>query len=624
MPLNRREFGQLSLATMLLGSLANWPNISLAANPTGRKLHGLSAFGELKYAPDYTHFEYVNPDAPKGGTFNFSIPNWVHNQNPQTFDTLNTFTLKGNGPPRMELSFDTLMIRAIDEPTAIYGQLAESVEISEDRSSYTFVLRPEARWNDGAPVTAEDVAFSYELLKKDGHPTLAIVLANMERAATLDERTVRLEFNGEQSDRAILTIALMPVLSKTYYTANDFVKSTMEVPLSSGPYRVKRLRAGSFIEYERVEDYWAKDMPFSVGRYNFDVLRVEFYRERQAAFEAFKKGEVMYREEFTSKTWATEYDFPAMKDGRAIQKLFDGEKVASFQAWAVNKRRAKFAHPKTVQAIGHCFDFEWTNDNFFFNAYQRSQSFFENSEFKATGKPEGKELELLKGLKAQLDPSVFDEAPLQPVSDGSGRDRKLLRKASQLLKEAGWVRDGSKIVDADGEQLAVEFLISSPTFERILGKFVANLNALGANATIRLVDPAQYQQRLDTYDFDITGMAFRLGATPSSESLHQFFDSKNADLEGNRNYAGIKNAAVDELIAKIDDAKSRADLAITLRALDRVVRSTYSWIPNWKSSNHRIAYWDMFGYPEPKPDYAFPIEEYWWFDAEKAKFIGKG
>ena len=516
------------------------------------------------------------------------------------------------------------MIRAVDEPTAVYGQVAESVEISEDRNTYSFVLRPEARFHDGSPVTAEDVAFSYELLKKDGHPSLSISLANMTSATAPDDRTVVLEFNGKQSDRGILTVVLMPILSKAYYTANDFAESSLETPLSSGPYRVKRLRAGSFIEYERVEDYWAKDMPFSIGRNNFDVLRIEFYRERQAAFEAFKKGEIHFRQEFTSKTWATEYDFPAMKEGRAIQKLFDGEKVASFQAWAVNKRRAKFAHPKTVQAIGHCFDFEWTNDNFFFNAYQRSQSFFENSEFKATGKPEGEELAFLNGLKSELDPAVFEDVPLQPVSDGSGRDRSLLRKASQLLKEAGWVRDGSKLVDKDGEQLEIEFLIRSPVFERILGKFVANLNALGANATMRLVDPAQYQQRLDTYDFDITGMAFRLGATPSSETLSQFFESKYADSEGNRNYAGIKSDAVDEIVSKINDAKSRSELAVILRALDRVARSTYSWIPNWKSSNHRVAYWDMFGYPENKPDYDFPVEEYWWFDAEKAKAIGKG
>ncbi|NKB52799.1 MAG: ABC transporter substrate-binding protein [Rhizobiaceae bacterium] len=609
---------------MLAGPLASLPNISLAGNPTSRPLHGLSAFGELKYGPDYSHFDFVNPEAPKGGTFNFGISSWGYNQNPQTFDTLNTFVLKGNAPPRMELCFDALMVRAVDEPTAIYGQLAETVEISEDRNSYTFKLRSEAKWHDGTAVTADDVAFSYELLKKDGHPEIGIVLANLESAQATSSDTVVLAFNGKQSDRSILTVAAMPVLSKAYYGANDFLASTMEPPLSSGPYRVKRTKAGTFIEYERVEGYWAKDMPFAKGQNNFEVLRLEFYRERQAAFEAFKKGVVNFREELTSKTWATEYDFPAIQDGRAIQKLFDAEKVASFQAWAVNQRRQKFTHPKTVQAIGHCFDFEWTNDNFFFNAYQRSQSFFENSEFKAIGKPEGKELALLKSLSASLDDAVFDDVPVQPVSDGSGRDRKLLRRASQLLGEAGWKRDGSKLVDDKGEQLAVEFLIRSPTFERILGKFVANLKALGADATIRLVDPAQYQQRLDTYDFDITGMAFRFGATPTSESMQQFFGAANADREGNRNFAGIKNPAVDEIISRIDDASDREELAFTLRALDRVLRSTYSWIPNWKSSNHRIAYWDMFGYPEPKPDYAFPIETYWWFDEQKAKAIGKG
>ncbi len=621
--LTRRTFGKLSAATMLAGPLASMPNVSLAGNPTSQPLHGLSAFGELKYGPDYSHFEFVNPDAPKGGTFNFGISSWGYNQNPQTFDTLNTFVLKGNAPPRMELCFDALMVRAVDEPTAIYGQLAETVEISEDRNSYTFKLRPEAKWHDGTVVTADDVAFSYELLKKDGHPEIGIVLANLESAQSTGADTVVLAFNGKQSDRSILTVATMPVLSKAYYSAYDFLASTMEPPQSSGPYRVKRTKVGTFIEYERVENYWGKDMPFARGQNNFEVLRLEFYRERQAAFEAFKKGVVNFREEFTSKTWATEYDFPAVQDGRAIQKLFDAEKVASFQAWAVNQRRQKFTHPKTVQAIGHCFDFEWTNDNFFFNAYQRSQSFFENSEFKAIGKPQGKELALLNGLSANLDASVFEEVPLQPVSDGSGRDRKLLRRASQLLDEAGWKRDGSKLVDDKGVQLAVEFLIRSPTFERILGKFVANMKALGADATIRLVDPAQYQQRLDTYDFDITGMAFRFGATPTSESMQQFFGAANADREGNRNFAGIKSAAVDEIISRIDDASNREELAFTLQALDRVLRSTYSWIPNWKSANHRIAYWDMFGYPEPKPDYAFPIETYWWFDEQKARAIGK-
>jgi microcin C transport system substrate-binding protein len=624
MALTRRNFGRLSAAAMLSGPLASFPNVSLAANPTGRSLYGLSAFGELKYGPDYSHFGFVNPDAPKGGKFNFGVSTWGYNQNPQTFDTLNTFVLKGNAPPRMELCFDALMVRAVDEPTALYGMLAKTVEISADRNSYRFHLRNEARWHDGSGVTAEDVAFSFNLLKKNGHPEIAVVLANLDSATAIDGSVVELKFNGKQSDRAILTVASLPILSKAYYTANDFLAATMETPLSSGPYRVKRAKPGTYIEYERVTDYWAKDLGFARGQNNFDVLRIEFFRDRQAAFEAFKKGEVNFREEFTSKVWATEYDFPAITEGRAKKQLFDGEQVPSFQAWATNRRRSKFAHPKTVQAIGHCFDFEWTNDNFFFNAYQRSQSFFENSEFSATEKPQGAELDFLNGLSEKLEPSVFEPVPLQPKSDGSGRDRKLLRAANDLFKQAGWVRDGTKLVDAQGQPLEIEFLIRSPTFERILGKFVENLKSLGVTATIRLVDPAQYQQRLDTYDFDIVGMAFRFGSIPTSESMMQFFGSDSADREGYRNYAGVKHPAVDEIIAQIDTADSRRELAVILQALDRVVRSTHSWIPNWNSANHRIAYWDMFGFPQTKPDYAFPVEQYWWFDEEKAKAIGKG
>ena len=624
MDISRRQFGRLSAAAMLAGPLASFPSVSLASNRTSVPLHGLSAFGELKYEADYRHFSYVNPDAPKGGTFNFGVPTWGYNQNPQTFDTLNTFVLKGNAPPRMELCFDALMIRAIDEPTAIYGLLAKSVEISEDRNSYTFKLRPEARWHDGSRLTAHDVAFSYNLLKKDGHPEIALVLTNLETATAVDDETVVLAFNGKQSDRAILINAIMPIVSKTYYEKVDFLNSTMETPLTSGPYKVKTAKAGSYIEYERVEDYWAKDLSSSRGRNNFDVLRIEFYRDRQAAFEAFKKGNITFRQEFTSKTWATEYDFPAITEGRAKQQLFPAEKVPSFQAWSVNQRREKLANPKTVEAIGHCFDFEWTNENFFFNAYVRGQSFFENSEFVATGRPTGAELDLLNSLDAKPDTSVFEEVSLQPVSDGSGRDRKLLRKANTLFKEAGWVRKGSQLVDAAGQPFALEFLIRSPTFERILGKFVANLKSLGVDASIRLVDPAQYQQRLDTYDFDICGMAFRFGASPTSESMEQFFGSKNVNREGNRNFSGIANPTVDELISKIDGASSREELAIILKALDRVLRSTHSWIPNWSSANHRVAYWDMYGFPKTKPDYEFPVETFWWFDPEKAKAIGKG
>ena len=624
MTITRRQFGKISAVALMAGGMASLSHVSLASNPTGKRLHGLSAFGELRYPADYPHFDFVNPNAPKGGTLNFGVPNWGYNQNVQTFDTLNSFVLKGNAPPRMELCFDTLMTAAADEASALYGAVAETVEISQDRNTYTFHLRSEPRWHDGTPLTAYDVAFSYELLKKDGHPQLALSLSTLEKAEALDDRTVALTFNGKQSDRVILAVAVMPILSKAFYTSNSFAESTMTPPLTSGAYKVKRVNAGNFIEYERVEDYWAKDMPFRIGLGNFDTLRIEFYRDRQAAFEAFKKGLVTFREEFTSKTWATEYDFPAVQEGRVVQKLFPAEKVPSFQGWAVNRRLEKFQDKRTVQAIGLCFDFEWTNKNFFFEAYTRTHSFFTGSELEAAGKPSAAELELLEPLRGQLDASVFKEAYLQPTSNGSGRDRKRLREALKLLKAAGWIQKGSSLVDAQGKPFEVEFLIRSPTFERILGKFVANLQLIGVDATIRLVDAAQYSSRLDTYDFDITGVGRSYGATPTQDTLEQLFGSKFAKINGNSNYAGIENEAVDILIEKTRTAKSREELTVILKALDRVLRSTHSWIPNWYSTNHRVAFWDMFGYPETKPDYGFPFELYWWFDKEKAAAIDKG
>jgi len=630
MMLTRRRFGQFSTAAVLAGTIGAFPRVSLAANPTGKKLHGLSAFGELKYSHDYTHLDYVNPDAPKGGTFNFSVPSWLYNQNPQTFDTLNTLVLKGNAPPRMEMCFDSLMFAENvsasvgDEPSSIYGMLAESVEISEDRNSYTFVLRPEAKWHDDIPVTAADVAFSMMTLKADGHPVIAQLIRHLVSADEIDGRTVKLTFSGEQSDRAILSAAALPVISKAFYETNSFTETTLTPPLGCGPYKVGRFKPGSFIEYERVHEYWASDMPFNIGRNNFDVIRIEFYRDRQAAFEAFKKGRVTYREEFTSKTWSTEYDFPAIKEGKVRQQLFPDEKAPSFQGWAVNQRREKFTDPRTVEAISLCFDFEWTNANFFYNAYVKSHSYFVGSEFAAVGEPSAEELALLEPLRDKLDPSVFGPAYEQAPTDGSGRDRSQLRKANELLQEAGWRRQGRSLVDAKGEPFSIEFLIRSPTFERILGKFVSNLKTIGIDASIRLVDPAQYQKRLDTFDFDITGIARNYGATPTHEALEQFYSSEFADIEGSFNLSGLKDEAVDALVAKARTVGSRDELITLLRALDRVLRSTHSWIPNWHSTNHRVAYWDMFGFPEDKPDYAFPVESLWWFDADKAKAIGKG
>ncbi len=551
------------------------------------------------------------------------MPNWAFNQNPQTFNTLNTFVQKGDGPPRIELCYDALMFAADDEPSAIYGLLAESVTISADRDAYTFALRPEARWHDGTALTAHDAAYTLTTFKADGHPSLALSLKDMVSAEAPDDRTLVVTFDGQQSDRAVLTLAVMPIISKVWNEANGFTDATMEVPLTSGPYRVGRVDAGQTIEYERVADWWGQDLAIARGRNNFDRLRIDFYRERQAAFEAFKKGDIHFRQEFTSKDWETEYDFPAIQEGKVVKRTFESEKVPSFQAWALNTRRDKFADIRTREAIGLAFDFEWTNTNLFYGAYGRAESAFQKSDFQAVGKPSPEELAVLEPLRGTVPDGVFEEALTPPVSDGSGRDRALLRQANTLLEEAGWQRQGRALVDANGTPFTLEILIRSPTFERILGPYVRNLKALGIDASIRLVDPAQFQARMDTFEFDMVGFARSLAATPTVEALQQLFGSDARDVTGSGNLPGIADPAVDALIDAARTADSREALVPVLRALDRVLRLTHTLIPNWYAPNHRVAFWDMFGFPETKPDYAFPVETTWWFDEAKAKAIGR-
>ena len=603
--LSRREFVKTAgiAGLTLVGGLSP----GLAANPTGRQLHGLSAFGDLKYGPDYNHFNYANPNAPKGGVFSFSPPNWFYNQNTQTFNTLNSFILKGAAPPRMELCFDYLMVRAIDEPDAIYCATAKTVEISADRNSYLFTLREEARFHDGSKLTGEDVAFSFNLIKQKGHPQLSQDMRDLDEIRVVDGNRVELRFNGKQSDRAILEIAATtPIFSKTYYQNREFDSSNLDVPLSSGPWRVGKFSAGQFIEYQRVEKYWARDLPFARGINHFEKLRIEFYSERIAAFEAFKKGDILWREEFTSKVWATEYDFPAVKQGKVVKKLFADELRPSMQGWAINTRRAKFSDIRVRQAIGHCFDFEWTNKNLFYGAYTRSQSLFETSPFKAEGKPAAKELELLNSLKGDLPPGVFDEALKQPQSDGTGNDRGNMRKAFSLLSEAGWRSQEGRLVDKQGTQLSIEFLIRSKSFEKVLGGMTANLRQLGIKTAIRLVDPSQYQARVEDFEFDIIGSAFSFTSSPTVEGLRKFFHSQSRDVKGSYNAPGVSVAAIDQLVDGLTSVKSRNELIIVMRTIDRVLRAHQFWIPNWYSANHRVAMWDVFGWSEPKPDYDFP------------------
>ncbi len=611
----RRGFIKGAGSAALVASL---PRMSLAANPVEQKLHGLSAFGELKYPADFQIFEYASPDAPKGGTFAFAASNWAYNQSVQTFNTLNTFVLQGEAPPRMEYCFDTLMTEAWDEPDSIYGLLASSVTISADRISFRFELRPEARFHDGTPVTAADYAWSIMTLKESGHPQLALDLVNLVEAVADGEHTVELRFNGKQSARAILSIASSaPVLSKAYYSTAKFTDPAIDPPLGSGAYRVKRASLGQFIEYEKAPDYWGRDLPVMRGLDHFDTLRIDFFQERQAAFEAFKKGEILWRQEFTSKTWATEYGFPAVRDGRVKLQDFPEEKRPSFQAFALNTRREKFADPATRQAIATLFDFEWTNRNLFFNSYTRSNSLFARSEFVATGKPDEAELKLLEPLRDKLPETVFGSAVMQNVTDGSGRDRSIFRKADKLFAQAGWKKKSGQLIDSQNRQLSIEVLIDSQVFERILSPFGENLRDMGIAVELRQVDPSQYQSRIETREFDMMMVAYRLPANPDGELLRRYFHSESADRNGTENHPGTKDPAIDALVEAAGAATTRAELVVAMRALDRVLRATWYWIPNWHSANHRVAFWDVFGWKDPKPDYSFAVERLWWRDPAK-------
>jgi len=615
--LSRRDFLALGSAAALL------PGLAFAAAPTGARLHGLSAFGDLKYPADFTHFDYVNADAPKGGTFIFSPPNWVYNQNPLIFNTLNTFVAKGDAPPRMEMCFDSLMASALDEPDAIYGLVAEGVTISDDRNSFEFSLRPEARFHDGSALTAEDVAYSFNRFKQDGHPDLLLPLSQMTDAVAVDARTFRLTFSGKQAPRTILAVAGFPIISKAYFEANSFTGASMKPPLGSGPYKVGRVSAGQTIEYERVEDYWARDLPVNRGLYNFDRIRIEFYRDRQAGFEAFKKGDVLFRQEFTARVWATGYDFPALKEGKVVKREFPAEKRPIMQSTAINQRRERFRDPRVRKAIAMCFDFEWTRRNLFYDSYERAQSSFERSDYRAEGMPSPAELALLEPLRGKIPDEAFGEAVIQPVSDGSGRDRKLLGAALKLLGEAGWKRNGQFVQNDKGENLTVELLVDDEDFVRVDSPWVENMKAIGIDASIRVVDSAQYTARQLEFDFDLLMMALSLTATPTRDEIESLFHSRAAALPGSKNYAGIADPAVDELVEAAGRAQTREELTTALRALDRVLRARLDWIPNWYLPNHRAAFWDMFGFKEPKPDFGFPVEAMWWFDKDKAAAIGK-
>jgi microcin C transport system substrate-binding protein len=619
-PVSRRSCELTRRDALALGAGALATAIVAPAAAQEAERHGISAFGDLKYPPDFHHFDYVDPNAPKGGTFSQVGPSRIYNQNFLTFNSLNSYILKGDGAQGMELTFASLMASAADEPDSMYGLAARAVQISGDGLTYRFLMRPGITFHDGSPLTAHDVAFSLQIMKEKGHPIAHQLLRDFAGAEALDDTTLVVRFAPNRARDVPLFVASMPIFSRAYYSTRPFDETTLEPPLGSGPYKVGRFEAGRYIEYERVKDWWGADLPVARGQSNFDIVRYEFYRDRDVAFEGFTAKSYVFREEFTSRVWATRYDFPAIRDGRVKRDVIPDDTPSGAQGWFFNTRRDKFKDRRVREAFIYAFDFEWTNKTIMYGSYERTHSVFQNSNMMAMGKPDADELALLEPFRDQVAEEVFGEPFVPPVSDGSGQDRALLRKASALLQQAGLAVKDGKRVTPQGEPISVEFLIDEPSFQPHHMPFIKNLGTLGIEANLRIVDPVQYRKRVDDFDFDLTVQRFSFSTTPG-DSLRSYFSSQAAALKGSQNLAGISDPVIDALIERIIAADNRANLVTACKALDRVIRAGRYWVPHWYKPTHWLAYWDVFGRPATKPRYARGIPETWWYDRAKAANI---
>ena len=612
--LSRRHV--LGLGVGALG--ASWLRPAISAGEA-EPAHGMSAFGDLKYPADFHHFDYVNVAAPKGGFFSLIPSVRSYNQSYQTFNSFNAFILKGEGAQGMDMTFSPLMVRASDEPDAMYGLVAKSVQISADKTTYRFTLRPEARFHDGLRLTAHDAAFSLTTLKEKGHPLIVAQMRDMTKAEAIDDATLVVTFAATRARDVPLYVAGLPIFSKAYYATRAFDESTLDIPLGCGPYKVGKFEVNRYVEYERVKDWWGADLPVARGSYNFDVVRYEFYRDREVAFEGFSARSYLYREEFTARVWATRYDFPAIKDGRVKRETLPDDTPSGAQGWFINTRREKFRDPRVREALILAFDFEWTNKTIMYGAYARTHSPFQNSDMMVSGPPSPEELKLLEPFRGQVPDEVFGAPFVPPVSDGSGQDRTLLRKASQLLQDAGLaIKDGKRLLP-NGEVFKIEFLADEPSLQPHHAPYIKNLGTLGIEAgPLRVVDPVQYRARVEDFDFDMTIERFSMSATPG-DGMRPFFSSQAAATKGSYNLAGIANPAIDALLEKIIGAENRTDLTVACRAFDRVFRAGRYWVPQWYRTSHPIAYWDLFGHPDKQPHYAHGVgaPENWWSDAGK-------
>jgi microcin C transport system substrate-binding protein len=586
-----------------------------AAADTTYKGHGLAMHGDLKYGPDFTHFDYTNPNAPKGGELRLYALG--------TFDSFNPFIIRGNPDDGSARIYDTLMMSSADEPFSEYGLLAETIETPADRSWVIFTLRPEARWHDGQPVTVDDVIWTFETLRSKGQPAYRAYYANVASVEKVGERAVKFTFKPGENRELPLIVGQLAVLPKHYWEGRDFEASTLDPPLGSGPYKIDRFEPGRWSTYRRVEDYWGKDLPVNRGRNNFDVIRYDYYRDMTVALEALKAGAYDLRTEASAKEWATAYDVPAVRDGLLKKEEVKHDRPAGMQGYAFNLRRPLFQDRRVRQALGYAFDFEWSNRTLFYGQYTRTRSYFANSELAANGVPTGLELQVLEPFRGKVPDEVFTTEYQPPATDGSGNIRDNLRQGAELLKAAGWSIDAQtkKLVNAQGQPFEFEILLFDPAYERITLPYVKNLERLGIAARVRTVDPAQYKKRTDDFDFDVVMQVWPQTLSPGNEQ-RGYWSSAYADQPGSPNVLGLKDPVVDALVEQIVAAPDRQSLVARTHALDRVLQWGFYVIPNWYIPYDRLAYWDKFGRPAVVPSQGAQVDA-WWVDPAKAAALAQ-
>jgi len=564
-------------------------------------LHGIAMHGTLKYPADFKHFDYVNPEAPKGGR--------LREASIGTFDSLNPFIIKGTSADGTNLMYDSLLARALDEPFSLYGLLASEIRMDEARSWVEFSLRPEARFSDGTAVTAADVKFTFDTLLDQGSPFFKSYYAGIDKIEVLAPDRVRFSFKGTNRELPLI-VGEVPILPQHYWSERDFSKPSLEVPLGSGPYAIERIDPGRTILYQRRDDYWGKDLPVNKGRYNFDQRQFDYYRDSTVALEAFKAGEYDYRSEHASKAWATGYTGAPFDDGRIIKEEIQHQNPRGMQGFIMNTRRAQFASARTRQALTYAFDFEWTNSNLFYNAYTRTHSYFSNSEMAATELPTAAELKILEPVRDQVPPEVFTQVYRAPETDGSGRNRAQLRQALRLLQQDGWTLKDGKLVDQAGKPFRFEILLVQKEFQRVVSPFIRNLERLGIEADIRIVDVSQYINLVRQFDFDMIVYGFGQSSSPGNEQ-RDYWHSDSADRSGSRNLIGIHNPAVDYLVDQLIAAPDREQLVLRARALDRVLQWNHYVIPHFHISAWRIAYWNTLAHPKVSPKYDIGLDTWW-------------